>query len=532
MSSAAPTVSTATSPARAGLVLTALILGAGVANMNLAVANVGLPDIGRDLGASQAGLNIVAVGFSLGLAATVLYLGALGDRYGRKMMLLTGLIIGVPAAFMSALSPNIEVLAISRLIGGFAAGMAYPTTLALITALWTGAPRTRAIALWSAIGAAMSASSTLLAGAVLMVLPWGYSFLIAVPFAIVAIFLVWKLVPAHVNETTDRVDHLGGVLSAIFIGTLVLGINYVALDGQMSTALVMLGITVVSGILFFWRQKRASEPLFDLKYAARPPFWVAAVGGIIVFGSLMGAMFVGQQFLQNVLGYDTLMAGVAILPAALSMVVTAPFSSRMVEKHGSRTTLLVGFIVCMVGFGVMYLFWQIHTPIWVVFVAYVLIGVGVGFAGTPASHALTNSVPVEKVGMASGTGDLQRDLGGSIMQSLLGAILGAGYAASISQAIAGAPTSVASQITSETADLLKKSFGSAEDIATKYPQYSQAIVDAAKQSFLEGAQWAYASGIIVMLIGVIVTWFFFPRRDRELELYSSYGTEGRTGSTM
>ena len=137
--------------------MAALILGAGVANMNLSVANVGLPEIGRDLGASQAGLNIVAVGFSLGLAATVLYLGALGDRYGRKMMLLTGLVIGIPAALMSAFATNIELLAISRLIGGFAAGMAYPTTLALITALWSGQPRTRSIALWSAIGGGISA---------------------------------------------------------------------------------------------------------------------------------------------------------------------------------------------------------------------------------------------------------------------------------------------------------------------------------------------------------------------------------------
>ena len=219
MASSAPiTLPTSTSPKNAALILNALILGAGVANMNLSVANVGLPDIGRDLGASQAGLNIVAVGFTLGIAVTVLYLGALGDRYGRKGMLLLGLIIGIPAALMSSLSPTIEMLALSRLIGGFAAGMAYPTTLALIIALWSGPARTRAIALWSAIGAAMSASSTLLAGAVLLVLPWGYSFLIAVPFAVVAIFMVLRLVPAHVNETDDKVDHLGGVLSALFTG--------------------------------------------------------------------------------------------------------------------------------------------------------------------------------------------------------------------------------------------------------------------------------------------------------------------------
>jgi MFS family permease len=529
MASSAPiALPPSTSPAKAGLVLTALILGAGVANMNLAVANVGLPDIGRDLGASQAGLNIVAVGFSLGLAATVLYLGALGDRYGRKMMLMSGLIIGVPAAVLSAMSTSIEMLAFSRLLGGFAAGMAYPTTLALITALWSGPARTRAIALWSAIGAAMSASSTLLAGAVLLVLPWGYSFLIAVPFALIAIFLVAKLVPGHVNETTEKVDHLGGVLSAIFIGTLVLGINYIALDGQLALALSLLAISAVTGVLFFWRQKRASEPLFDLKYAARPPFWVAAVSGIIVFGSLMGAMFVGQQFLQNVLGYNTLEAGAAILPCAITMVAVAPFSSRMIERYGSRITLLVGFVVCMAGFVVMYLGWDVHTPLAIVAISYILIGAGVGFAGTPASHALTDSVPVTKVGMASGTGDLQRDLGGSIMQSLLGAILGAGYAASIATAIAGAPAATQQLITSDVSSTLKKSFGSAEDLAKQYPQYSDAIVQAAKDSFLAGADWAYLSGIIVMTLGVIITFWFFPKRNRERELYADYAKQSST----
>ncbi|MDH6422861.1 MFS transporter [Aurantimicrobium minutum] len=527
-SSATVALPPSTSPKNAGLVLTALILGAGVANMNLAVANVGLPDIGRDLGASQAGLNIVAAGFSLGLASTVLYLGALGDRYGRKMMLMMGLIIGVPAAFMSALSPNIEMLAASRLIGGFAAGMAYPTTLALITALWSGPARTRAIALWSAIGAAMSASSTLLAGAVLMILPWGYSFLIAVPFAVVAIVLVWKLVPAHVNETKDKVDHLGGVLSGLFVGTLVLGINYIALDGQRDIAVALLGGSAVTGFLFFWRQKRVGEPLFDLKYAARPPFWVAAVSGIIVFGSLMGAMFVGQQFLQNVLGYNTLEAGAAILPCAITMVIVAPFSSTLIEKRGSRITLLLGFIVCMAGFMVMLFGWNIHTPLGMVALSYVLIGAGVGFAGTPASHALTDSVPVTKVGMASGTGDLQRDLGGSIMQSLLGAILGAGYAAAISRSISAAPAATQAEITTSIGDTLRKSFGSAEDLASKYPDYSQAIMEAAKQSFLDGANWAYASGIFVMLIGMFITFFFFPKKNKERELYAEYAKQSST----
>ena len=517
-----------TAPKNAGWVLTALILGAGVANMNLAVANVGLPDIGKDLGASQAGLNIVAVGFSLGLASTVLYLGAIGDRFGRKGMLLLGLCIGIPAAFMSAFSTSIEMLAISRLIGGFAAGMAYPTTLALITALWSGMGRTKSIALWSGIGAALSAASTVMAGAILMVLPWGYSFLIAVPFAVVAIVLVSRLVPAHVNETEDKVDHLGGVLSAIFIGALVLGINYLALDSQQGVAMWMLIVSVIAGVLFFWRQKKAQDPLFDLVYAARPTFWVAAVSGIIVFGSLMGAMFVGQQFLQNVLGYDTLEAGLAILPAALAMVISAPFSSRLIDRFGSRITLTIGFIVCMMGFGVMYLFWDESTPHYVVAISYTLIGIGVGFAGTPASRSLTDSVPVTKVGMASGTGDLQRDLGGSIMQSMLGAILGASYASSIAAQITSAPAATQALITSDVSSTLKKSFGSAEDLASQYPDYTQQIVDAAKLSFLNGSDVAYAAGIITMAVGMVIVLVFFPRKERENQMYAEYAKQSST----
>lgn len=517
-------------PAKAGLVLLALILGAGVANMNLSVANVGLPDIGRDLDASQAGLNLVAVGFSLGLAASVLYLGALGDRYGRKAMLLLGLILGIPAAFLSAFSPSVEILAISRLLGGFAAGMAYPTTLALITALWSGPGRVRAIALWSGLGAALSTLSTLLAGAVILYFYWGYSFLIAVPFALVAIVLVWKLVPAHVNETDEKVDHFGGILSAIFIGSLVLGINYIALDSGRETAIIMLSIAGVTGIAFFWRQKRAASPLFDLTYAARSTFWVAAVAGIIVFGSLMGAMYIGQQFLQNVLGYNSLEAGFAILPCAIAMVATAPFSSRLVQRYGSRITLLIGFAACILGFASMYFLWDVSTPYAFVALSYLFIGAGVGIAGTPASHALTDSVPVTKVGMASGTGDLQRDLGGSIMQSLLGAILTAGYASAITTAIANAPEAEKAQITSEITDALQKSFGSASDLASKYPQYSQEILTAAKESFLAGADWAYIAGFTAMMIGVVLVLIAFPKKDAERALYGEFEKESSTTS--
>lgn len=187
-------------PSRAGLVLISLILVAAVANLNLAVANVALPDIGRAFDAGQTALNLVAVGYSLGLAASVLYLGALGDRYGRKLMLILGTSLSIPASLVATLAPSIEVLFVARLFGGLAAGMAFPTTLALITALWSGPGRTKSIALWSGLGGAIAALGPLLSGALLTGFDWGSVFLITLPLAVVALYLAVRFVPAHVNR--------------------------------------------------------------------------------------------------------------------------------------------------------------------------------------------------------------------------------------------------------------------------------------------------------------------------------------------
>ena len=155
-------------PANARKVLITLVVVAAVANLPLAMANVALPSIGKYFNASQIQLNLVAVAYSLGLACSVLWLGALGDRYGRKMMAIIGVSLAIPAALISGFAPTIQVLFFGRLFGGFTAGMAYPTTLALIAALWGPGPaRTRSIAMWAALGGAISVSGPLLAGIIL-----------------------------------------------------------------------------------------------------------------------------------------------------------------------------------------------------------------------------------------------------------------------------------------------------------------------------------------------------------------------------
>jgi MFS transporter, DHA2 family, multidrug resistance protein len=510
----------ASGPKRAGLVLATLIFVAAVANFNLAVANVALPDIGQEFGSSQVGIDLIAVGYSLGLAGSVLYLGAVGDRYGRKALLVLGMALTIPFSLLAGFAPSATTLFVARVLGGVAAGMAYPTTLALITAFWSGPQRTKSIALWSALGGGASALGPLVAGGLLEIASWSWVFHISAPLAAIGLVLAWRFVPAHVNETTEPVDHFGGVLSIALVGSLILAINLAPEPGQGTIALILGVVAVLFTAVFLLRQRRATNPLYDLGIAARPTFWVAALAGIVVFGSLMGAMFIGQQFVQNVLGYSTLGAGAAILPGAIGMVLVAPRSARLVESHGSRFTLLLGFFFCLLAFLIMLLLWEEDVGYWAVGLGYLLVGIGVGFAGTPASRSLTGSVPVKRAGMASGTADLQRDLGGAIMQSIFGALLTAGYAASFSSQISASPE--ADQVSERVQNELTKSFSSAANTAEQYPQYALQIVGAARTSFLDGGDWTYVAGIAAILLGSAIVFFLFPKRERELALLDDY----------
>ena len=169
----------------------------------------------------------------------------------------------------------------------------------------------------------------------------------------------------------------------------------------------------------------------------------------------------------------------------------------------------------------MLLLWKEGIAYWKVGLGYAFIGVGVGLAGTPASHALTGSVPVRRAGMASATADLQRDLGGAIMQSIFGALLTAGYASAAAEAVNSAPDSVNTNIEGE----LTKSFSSAADLAAQHPAHAQAIIEGAKASFLQGDAWAYSAGIIAVVLGAILVRFFFPDHREERQLLAEYTAE-------
>jgi DHA2 family multidrug resistance protein-like MFS transporter len=508
-------------PERAGAILGVLILGAVVANINLGIANVALPEIGGALDASQAQLNLIAVSFTLGLAASVLYLGALADRYGRKRALLLGAFLSIPTAMLAAWSPNAQVLIAARFAGGIAAGLLYPTTLSLITALFRGPGRTKAIASWSGIGGGFSVVGPVIGGILLGRAWWGSVFLVTTPVAAVVIVLAWLWLPAHAGETSDAVDHPGGVLSVLFIAPLVLGISLVPNYGFNATVLGLFAVSAVALVAFVFRERHCAQPLFSLPVLRVRTYTVALIGGTITWGALLGAAFIGQQYTQDVLGYSPLSAALITTPAAAGIILAARPAARLIARYGSRVPLAAGLAVTGVAFLIMAVVFGTSTSAVVVGVVYLLLGIGIGLAGPPSSSSLMGSVPVERAGMGSASNDLQRDFGGALFQAVMGTLLAVRYSSYFTKAFAGLPPAQASQLSSQAVATISQSFTGAEQVAKQFPQAdAQQLIAAAQQAFVDGKTAALLFAAIAAAVGFVVVFFFYPNKDEERASYA------------
>lgn len=508
-------------PPKSAWVLLALVTGAIVANVNLSIANVALPTIGADLDADQDQLTIIADAFALGLASTVLYLGAVGDRHGRKLLFVLGCILTVPTAFLAAYAPNGETLALARLLSGIAAALLFPTTLSLISSLYHGGARVRAIALWSGVGGGFAALGPVLGGWMLERYWWGSVFLITVPIVIVVLVIGLIVLPWRSGEDTFRIDHWGGILSVLGVGGLIISIE--TLDsGVTVTWLMTASVAVLATIGFFWWQARAPRPLVDLRLARHRTFWVAFVAGAITFGSLIGAMFIGQQFTQNVLGFSTLTAALVVIPAAIFSAIGGQTAGMVINRSGSRTSLLLGLLSVGLAFAVMLVSWREGAWVGWILAAYGLIGLGVGLAATPASRALMGSVPPERAGMGSGFLDLTRDFGGAVLQALMGGVLAASYASTIRADLADLPADQADEVSASTAAALTGSFTSAEQAASTYsPSIQEQVIAAASAAFTTGKSWAILIVLVLTIVGFFLVWFVFPRKAAEESYYES-----------
>ena len=512
-------------PAKAGIILTTLILGAIVANINTSISNVALPSIGKGLNATNIQLTGITDAYQLGIAATVLYLGAVGDRYGRKKLLVLGAALCIPFSLLSAFSTSAWMLIGAQLAVGFAGGMLYPTTLSMITSLWSGTRLTGAIALWTGIGTGTSVLGPIFGGWLLGQYWWGSVFLITIPFAALVLILGILVLPKKAGEHSDVVDHTGGGLSMVMIGSFVFCI-VLAPQGLTPVVGILLAVSVVSAGLFWIREHRAPNPLFDFKAAAIPTFWVSFVAGLIAFGALVGGMFIGQQFTQNVLGQSPLAAVSLTLGLAVALFPASIVAGRMITSIGTRLTFMLGLAFVALGFLEMLVFWRPGASLVAVVMAYVLVGTGIGFASTPASHSLSASLPISKAGMGSASMDLTKDLGGAVFQALLGTLLAIAYGSYFAKAFASLPPEQSQALGTRAATEIGSSYQGAQAVAATLPGAdSTELINAAQRAFTEGKSSAILVALASVLIGLFIVWWKYPRVEQERALFAQVRQE-------
>ena len=381
----------------------------------------------------------------------------------------------IPASLLAAFAPSATVLFVARVLGGVAAGMAYPTTLALITALWSGSERTKAIALWSALGGGVSALGPLVAGALLEGFDWGSVFIVSAPLAAIALFC--GLAPDPGPRQRD--DRAGRPPRR----------HPLDRDGRDAGAGDQPGAGTGQGHdrdRPRRRRPRRRPPPSSCASAASSsrsttsrsppaaPSGSPPCAGIIVFGSLMGAMFIGQQFVQNVLGYSTLEAGLAILPGALrDDPRRAALGRSWSTSHGSRFTLLLGFVFCLLAFLEMLLLWDEGASYWVVGLGYLLVGIGRRLrrhpglaladrlgAGDPGRHGLGHRRPPARPRRRDHAVDLRRPADRRLRRQL--------------QPPRSPPRPKPTRSANSVQNELTKSFSSAANTAQQYPEYAPA----------------------------------------------------------
>ncbi|MFZ1363058.1 MAG: MFS transporter [Candidatus Nanopelagicales bacterium] len=512
-------------PLHAPWILGTLLLAAGVANINMSIANVALSDIAVALDATQSQQNLIADSFTLALAATVLYLGAVGDRYGRKTLLIWGAVVSIPAALIAAWAPSVEILVAARILGGVGAALLFPTTLSIISVLWRGKARTSAIALWSGVGGSTAFLGSVVAGALLLWFWWGSVFLLTAPFALLLIFAAKFIVPADKDLDTEPVDHLGGLLSIVGIAALVLGVQEIS-EGFSPTliALFMVAILVIG--LFLIRQRRAPHALVDLTLAKQPTFLIASIAGAISFGALIGALYIGQQFTANVLQYDTFQSAATTIPAAVFFLLGSPLASRWMTEKGGKFTLLAGIFCMGVGFVIITMLWQPNTSVWVVLVPYAILGAGTAFAGAAASTAIMASLPGNRAGMGSSFTDLTRDFGGALIQALMAVALTVAYSSSMMSSYSSLPADEAARTSQEAAAAIAGSYQKASAVAETYPPASgEGLLADAASAFSTGKTYSFIIAVGLIVISLLVVAIWYPRREEEQQIFTLYTTE-------
>ena len=483
----------------------------GLIALEITIVNVALPAIQTDLGASASGLQWIVDSYILVFAGLLLAMGALGDRYGRRLILQIGLGVFAVASLLSAIADSSSMLIAARALMGVGGAMIMPGTLSIIVDVFPIKDRVKAIAVWNGVGGLAIPVGLLLGGWLVQNFSWGSVFLINVP-AIAAIFLgSVLLVPESKNPASHRIDFMGAVLSTVALASLVFAIIEGPSEGWASV-LVVGGFVLAAASLaaFVWFELRIEHPLLDIRLFRKPMFAWGTVTVAVGFMALLGVIFVLTQYLQIVRGFEPLETGVRFLPIPFGFIMAAVLTPALVSRFGSRSVAVFGLASLAVAAG--WLATLDGGSSYAVFGSGgFLLGLGIGMALAPATEMVMRSVPGANAGVGSAMNDTARQVGAALGIGVVGSVLSSVYRSSISDAVAILPEA--------QRDLASNSIGTAMQVANEIGgEVGRQTLIAAQDSFLDGMTITLTVLAALVGVGAVIVWTRLPGHEREQEM--------------
>lgn len=460
----------------------ASVSGLSVAQTHLAV----------EFGASQSAVLWMINSYTLALAALLLPLGAIGDRLGRKPMLIAGLVIFGAASVLAGLAPTAGAMIAARVAAGVSAAMIMPITLAVITSTFPEEERGKAIGVWTGVAGGGGIVGMFLSALLVDVADWRWLFVLPVVLGAVALAMTLKSVPNSRERSAHSFDTIGALLSVIAVT----GLIFVLQEGPergwtAPITLVSLAVGFAAAVAFVvWELRRRDASLLDVRLFRERGLAGGSITLLVVFGVQAGIAVVLFPFFQAVLGMSGLLSTVALMPMAVMMMMGSGLAPKVAARIGARSTMTVGVALSALGLALMATFVSVDGGYLSILAGMIVMGIGMGLSMTPSTEAITGSLPRAKQGVASALNDVTREFGTALGIAMLGALLASGYRSAIDGKLDGIPDGAA--------DTAREGIANAIEAAPTTGGHAQDLIHAAQQSFVDGWQQSMWVGTAVM----------------------------------
>jgi EmrB/QacA subfamily drug resistance transporter len=448
------------------------------------IVNVALPTLARELDAGVSDLQWVVDAYTLVFAGLLLLAGAVGDRFGRRRTLLAGLLVFAGASTAAAWAGSVEELVAWRAVMGAGAACIMPATLSLLVSVFEDErERATAVGIWAATAGIGVALGPVAGGFLLEHFWWGSIFIVNVPLCALAIGVGALVVPDSRDPAAPRLDWAGAGLSGVGLIALVWAVIEAPADGWTSPAvLAAFAVATLALGTFVLQQRATSAPLLDVRLFRNARFTAASATVMVLFFALFGFLFGATQYLQFVLGLSPAAAGVRILPYAGAMILAASASAKLVEHFGTKRIATLGMAVFSAGLAVAATV-GIDTGYGRLAIAFVLMGLGMGCAGAPATDSIMRSLPPARANIGSAVNDTTRELGGALGVAVVGSLMSSLYGSDL------------------------PALGVAVELGGN-------VTEAAQAAFVDAMSIAALVVAVVAALGAVIAWLHLPSADR------------------